>query len=99
NRCAGEARGLARRASLDRRRERQRAGFLPPPRVCRHAAQHRSTRRRVAGEHDDGKTAFGEGAPAMARPYAPPRLKRHHVVAAVVAIVVAVALVLNYYLW
>jgi len=28
-----------------------------------------------------------------------PRLQRHHVVAAIVAIVVAVALVLNYYLW
>jgi hypothetical protein len=35
----------------------------------------------------------------MTRPHAPPRLKRHHVVAALVAIVVAVALVLNYYLW
>jgi hypothetical protein len=36
----------------------------------------------------------------MKRPSAPlPGLKRHHIVIAVIAIVVAVALVLNYYLW
>jgi len=36
----------------------------------------------------------------MNRPRTPlPRLKRHHLVIAVIAIVVAVALVLNYYLW
>jgi hypothetical protein len=29
----------------------------------------------------------------------PPRLRPHHIVISVVAIVVAVALVLNYYLW
>ena len=29
----------------------------------------------------------------------PPRFQRHHIVAAIVAIVVAIALVLNYYLW
>jgi hypothetical protein len=28
-----------------------------------------------------------------------PRFQRHHVVAAIVAIVVAIAVVLNYYLW
>jgi hypothetical protein len=28
-----------------------------------------------------------------------PRLQRHHVVIAIIALVVAVALVLNYYLW
>ncbi len=36
----------------------------------------------------------------MTRPNtSPPRFQRHHIVIAVVAIVVAVALVLNYYLW
>jgi hypothetical protein len=36
----------------------------------------------------------------MKRPNAPlPGLKRHHIVIAIIAIVVAVALVLNYYLW
>jgi hypothetical protein len=36
----------------------------------------------------------------MKRPDTPlPGLKRHHIVIAVIAIVVAVALVLNYYLW
>jgi hypothetical protein len=29
----------------------------------------------------------------------PPRLQRHHVVMAIIAVVIAVALVLNYYLW
>jgi hypothetical protein len=29
----------------------------------------------------------------------PPRLQWHHVVLAIIAVVVAVALVLNYYLW
>jgi hypothetical protein len=28
-----------------------------------------------------------------------PRLRRHHVVMGIIAVVVAVALVLNYYLW
>jgi hypothetical protein len=36
----------------------------------------------------------------MNRPEAPlPTFQRHHVVIAIIAIVVAVALVLNYYLW
>jgi len=36
----------------------------------------------------------------MKRPSTPvPRLQRHHVVIAFIALVVAVALVLNYYLW
>jgi hypothetical protein len=36
----------------------------------------------------------------MKRPNTPrPRLQRHHVVLAIIAVVVAVALVLNYYLW
>ena len=36
----------------------------------------------------------------MKRPSTPvPRLQRHHLVIAIIALVVAVALVLNYYLW
>jgi hypothetical protein len=36
----------------------------------------------------------------MKRPNPPlPGLQRHHVVIAIIALVVAVALVLNYYLW
>jgi hypothetical protein len=36
----------------------------------------------------------------MNRPRAPlPSFQRHHVVIAIIAILVAVALVLNYYLW
>jgi hypothetical protein len=36
----------------------------------------------------------------MKRPSTPPpRLQRHHVVIAIIAVMVAVALVLNYYLW
>jgi hypothetical protein len=46
----------------------------------------------MAGEHDDGKTACRQGARVMMN-------KRHHAMIAIVAIVVAVALVLNYYLW
>ena len=34
----------------------------------------------------------------MSKPEAP-LLQRHHIIAAIVAIMVAVALVLNYYLW
>jgi hypothetical protein len=36
----------------------------------------------------------------MKRPNTPlPSLQRHHVVIAIIAVLVAVALVLNYYLW
>jgi len=35
----------------------------------------------------------------MKRPRTASRFQRHHLVIAVIAIVVAVALVLNYYLW
>src|SRR5262245_36838391 len=83
-----------------RRRQRQRAGFLQAPRFRGKATQQRPPRQRVAGEHDHGKAACRQGARAMNRPRTPlPRFQRHHLVIAVIAIVVAVALVLNYYLW
>jgi hypothetical protein len=44
----------------------------------------------MAVKHDHEKEAGRQGAHAM---------KRHHIVVATIAIVVAVALVLNYYLW
>ena len=56
-----------------------------------HAAQHRAARRRMARQHHDGKGP--EGANAMMQ------LKAHHVVIGAIAILVAVAMALNYYLW
>jgi hypothetical protein len=46
----------------------------------------------VAGEHHDGQAACGQGARVM-------NIQRHHIILSAVAIVVAVALMLNYYLW
>src|SRR5262249_44543943 len=81
-------------------RQRQGGGFRQGWRLGGKATQQRSPRQRVAREHDHGKAACRQGARAMKRPNAPlPGLQRHHVVIAVIAIVVAVALVLNYYLW
>ena len=93
--------GIPRRRPAHRRRERQRAGVLPPARFRAAATQHRSARRRMAGQHDDGKEACRQGAHAMKhkREMPAPRFQKHHIILAVVAVVVAVALALNYYLW
>jgi hypothetical protein len=53
----------------------------------------------MAGEYDDGKAACRDGETTVKPTTSTRRLRLHHIVISVIAIVVAVALVLNYYLW